>query len=454
MKIQGVTVKGTRVVDASFITQNLAIWVDANNSTSYNGSGTVVTDLSGNSRTQNLSSASAYTMLNGVKCWDFSGTYVMRAASAVPTLPTTGFTYIAWGRMISSSATWRTLFRTSPDDHPLIIELGSNRLGIYDNSTNTFYPSGYTVENLSDVWVQWAITGDSSGQTFYINGQQVGTTVQTAAGNAHDWTGGVSTPNVQGFGHIANMELYTTKLTQEQILQNYYNQLPRFQLPNIVTSNLILWYDPSFSTSYPGTGTTINNLANTSLTGTLSNVTYTSPYFSYNGTSSQVAISDNALLEPGSGDWTMEAWVYQSSSTGSQVVLGKFDPGGLSADVSYAIRVLNGSLRADFGNGTTAVSTANYALPLNTWTHLVYVFNNVANNNIITYVNGVQQSTTTHSFASILNTSANLYIGSYNNGEYAQWFNGRIGITRLYSSALSAANVLQNYNADRGTYGL
>lgn len=230
MIIQGVTLNGGRVVDGSIITDNLGVWVDANDSASYPGSGTTVTDLSGNGRTQNLSNAAAYTVLSGIKCWDFSGTYVMRAASAVPTLPTTGFTYIAWARMISSSATWRTLFRTSPNDHPLLIELGSNRLGMYDNTTNAFYPSGYNdVSALANVWAQWVTTGDSTGQTFYVNGQQVGSVSgQTAAGNSHDWTGGVGTPNGQPFGYVANMFLYTTKLTLEQIQQNYYGLRGRF----------------------------------------------------------------------------------------------------------------------------------------------------------------------------------------------------------------------------------
>jgi hypothetical protein len=53
-----------------------------------------------------------------------------------------------------------------------------------------------------------------------------------------------------------------------------------------------------------------------------------------------------------------------------------------------------------------------------------------------------------------LNTSANLYIGSYNGGEYSQWMNGRIGVTRLYNAALSSAQVLQNYNANKAAYGL
>lgn len=456
MIIQGVSLVGVRVVDATFVTSNLAIWVDANNASSYGGSGTVVTDLSGNSRTQNLSSAAAYTMLNGVKCWDFSGTYIMRAASAVPTLPTTGFTYIAWARMIASSAGWRTLFRTNPADHPLIIEIGTNRLGIYDNTAGAFFPSGYNdVSALANVWVQWAITGDSSGQTFYINGQQVGTTVQTGAGNNHDWTGGVSTPNGQSFGYVANMELYTTKLTQEQIQQNYYNQLATFTLPNIVTSNLVLWYDPSFATSYPGSGSTITNLANTSLPGTLSNITYTSPYFSYNGTSSQVTVADNTLLEPGSGNWTMEAWVYQTGNSGSQVVLGKFDPGGLAADVSYSIRTSGSNVYAQMGDGTGAyINSTSYSLPLNTWKQVVYVYKTGATKTLETYVNGVSIGSVNHTLTSILNTTANLYLGSYNGGEYNQYFNGRIGITRLYSSALSAADVLQNFNADRADYGL
>ena len=226
MLISGVTLTGTRVVDASIITANLAIWIDADNSASYPGSGTTITDLSGNSRTQNLSNALAYTVLSGIKCWDCSSTYNIRAASATPTLPTGGFTYIAWARMISSTAGWRTLFRTSPNDHPILIEIGSNRLGMYDNTTSAFYPSGYNdVSALANVWAQWTVTGDSSGQTFYINGQQVGTTTQTAAGNAHDYTGAI--PG-QPFGYVANMFLYTAKLTQEQIQQNYYGLRERF----------------------------------------------------------------------------------------------------------------------------------------------------------------------------------------------------------------------------------
>ena len=227
MIISGITLNNVGYVfDATLVTSNLAIWIDANNSTSYPGTGTTITDLSGNGRTQVLSSAAAYTVLSGVKCWDCSSSYYIDAQTIGPVLPTTGFTYVLWARMIPSSASWRTLVRTWLSHHPILIELGSNRLGVYENGGAQFAPSGYNdVSSLANVWAQWAVTGDSSGQTFYINGTQVGTTTVTTAGQSHRYTGGI--PG-QPFGYVANMFLYTTKLSAVQIKQHYYNLLPRF----------------------------------------------------------------------------------------------------------------------------------------------------------------------------------------------------------------------------------
>jgi hypothetical protein len=82
------------------------------------------------------------------------------------------------------------------------------------------------------------------------------------------------------------------------------------------------------------------------------------------------------------------------------------------------------------------------------------VFTNIATNTLETFVNGISIGSVGHSLASLLNTTTNLYIGSYNNGEYAQWFDGKIGITRLYNKALTASEVLNNYNVDKSKYGL
>jgi len=214
------------------VTSNLAVWIDANNPQSFSGSGLYIKDLSGNSRTQVLGATSQFASLNEVKYFDCSSAYGIGAQTIVPTLSgTTGFTYIAWARMIPSTATFRTLFRTSPNDHPLLINAGTNDLGMWDNTVSTFYPCGFSVAGLGNTWVQWAVTGDNSGQTFYVNGQNVGSvTAQTAAGNSHNITGNVGITGSQPFGYVANMLLYTTKLTQTQIQQNYTALRSRFNV--------------------------------------------------------------------------------------------------------------------------------------------------------------------------------------------------------------------------------
>ena len=230
MIISGVKLTGITVADAYITTPSLAIWIDANNSSSYSGSGTNINDLSGNGRTQVLGTAAQFTTVGGVKCFDCTS-YGIAAASTGPTLPTTGFTYITWARMIASSATFRTLFRTSPNDHPILINTGTNDLGMWDNSVSIFYPCGYSVAGLANTWAQWCVTGDSSGQSFYINGQYVGSvTAQTAAGNNHNIIGNVGggINSGQPFGYIANTFLYTAKLTPTQIGQHYGALRTRF----------------------------------------------------------------------------------------------------------------------------------------------------------------------------------------------------------------------------------
>ena len=454
MIIQGVTLNSVRVVDATAPTNGLVLYLDANQSSSYSGSGTTVNDLSGNGYTHSLTGAT-YTVLNGVKCFDCStGTNRVVVNATGPLLPTTGYTYITWARLLAGDpSSFRTLIYTnSPRYTPITIPNNSNTLGYWDTEFRT---SNYDLASSVGVWVQYAVVGTNSSQTFYLNGSQVGSSIAYGAGGTTHWGWGANHTIGQPWGQVANLKMYNVQLTEEQIRQNYYNQLPNFTVPNIVTSGLILWYDPGISTSYPGTGSTITNLANTSLPGTLGNITYTDPYFSYNGTNSQVTVADDALLEPGSGNWTMEAWVYLGNTSGSKVVLGKFDNGGGSQDVSYSIRISGSNLFAQLGDGTGAyINSTGYTMSTNTWVHVMYVYKTGATKTLETFINGTSIGTVNHSLNSLLNSTNPLYIGSYNGGEYSQYMNGRIGITRLYNTALTSVQVLQNYNADKSKYGL
>ena len=224
--------------------------------------------------------------------------------------------------------------------------------------------------------------------------------------------------------------------------------------PNTYTSdNLVLHYNPGMTESYSGTGTSLIDLSGNGLNGTMSNLTYSNSAFTFNGTNSQVNISDNASLEPGTGSWTIEVWFNNAGSSGT--VLGKYNNGGNGSNISYALRLVgSNAIRADFSNGTTAQVTDNFTFNANTWVQMVYVWDKT-NNNIYTYSNGALKQTKAISITGgILNATTNLYLGSYNGGEYSQYFSGKMGVVRLYKKALSATEVLKNYNASKVLFGL
>ena len=434
----------------SFVTSGLIMQLDAYDRASYSGSGTTVNDLTG-SYTHTLIGAS-FTILNGVRCFDCTtGNNRVDVNGTGPTLPTTGYTYITWTKLKTSTAAFRTLLYTkgSTKITPITIPDGTNTLGYWDTA---FRSSAYDLSSSADVWVQFAVVGDNSSQTFYINGSQAGSTIAFGNGGNTHWGWGNNDIVAQSWGHVANLFLYDRKLSVEEIIQTYNYLAPRFVTP--VTSNLVLHYDPYQKPSYAGSGATLYDLTSNSLNGTLSNITYTSPYLTYNGSSSTASVADSASLEPGSGDWTVEVWVNHAVITGaSRCIISKTN-GGLAADWGYGIRTNNtGSTYMEVGNGTTSITSPSSTLSTGTWYQIVGVFTNVAANSIELYVNGVSIGSNSHSFSSIKDTTRPLSIGSFDGGAtFGQWVNGKIGIVRIYNKALTSTEVLRNYNVDKWKY--
>jgi len=317
-----------------------------------------------------------------------------------------------------------------------------------------------------DDWQQYVMTYDDATNTLtgYINAGSSATVILENDPAAPQWYYALCQADLTNMGDgsflaadIGLFRVWNSALSAAQVQELYNENVSRFS-NSVVTSNLVAYWDPDLVASYPGTGTTLNDLSGNGLNGTMSNITWTDPYFVYNGASSQVSVADTAALEPGAGSWTMEVWVNQTAS-GNDVVLGKFSPGGAAQNVSYSIRTAGTSYYAQLGSGsgsgsTLFVNSTTFVGTLNTWYQLVYVFTNGGTQTFQTFVNGSSIGTVSHNLASILNTATDLYLGSYNNGEFPQWFDGRIGVTRLYNAALTAGEVLQNYNANRATYGL
>jgi hypothetical protein len=445
---------------------NLLLEYNTFNTSSYSGSGTTIYDISGNSRNGTITGSPTWTS----NYFTFSDDYVTtpNLSTAIPisnevhsvelwVYPTDNGVLVQYNGTPTPNTTY----------HFSAIEIvgGNLEVGLWAGISGLISTGNIGAVSFNQ-WHQIVLTYNGSVCKGYIDGVfkgSVNVSFQSPMDDSLQFymNFGYRDTTNQGDGSDFNgrfgiMRVYNTALTDAQVLSNYNSTVST--IVNLTTDGLVLYYDPSSASSYSGSGTTITDLSGNGRNGTMSNISFTSPYFTYNGTSSQVSIADNAALEPGSGDWTMEVWVNQSTS-GNDVVLGKFDPGGLTTDVSYSIRTTGTTYYAQIGSGSGSgsslyVNSTNYVGTIGSWSQIVYVFTNVAANTLQTFVNGSSIGTVSHSLASILNTSTNLYIGSYNNGEYAQYFDGKIGITRLYNRALTASEVLNNYNADRSKYDL
>ena len=429
---------------------------------SYPGTGTTWNDMSGNGKNATLVNSPTFVSTDG-------GYFSLNGTSQYFTVPsgfsdfTSGITVLAFADMGTANSFERIIdFGQGSQDDNFVLARRSTTdtlTFVIVNGTSTVLSADLNNGISNNEWGFYGFKAD--GATYKIFNATMSVTASSTVLPTN------VTRNLNYIGesnwvadsfferYIGVVAIYNRALSDSEI-DTFYN-LYKDRYMGYVRSNLVLHIDPSKSLSYPGTGTTVYDLTTNSLDGTATAITFTSPHMTFNGSTSQVSITDNALLEPGSGNFTIEVWFNLSSySSQSQTIIGKFNPNGGSGDISYAIRISNntGNVRCDFSDGTTAVSTSNYTLSLNVWYQLVYVFNNVSNN-IITYVNGSSTNTTVNTNVnSILNTTTNLYLGSYNNGEYPQYFNGKIGVTRLYSVALSASEIKRNFEADRSTYGI
>jgi len=90
----------------------------------------------------------------------------------------------------------------------------------------------------------------------------------------------------------------------------------------------------------------------------------------FDGSEEYLKVSGGTSLDFGTGDLTVECWVYPKS-LGSPVVFGQIDDGGGRDGVAFGINSAT-TLWWLFGNGSSWVfqRTPSYSTPLNAWTHL------------------------------------------------------------------------------------
>jgi hypothetical protein len=225
-----------------------------------------------------------------------------------------------------------------------------------------------------------------------------------------------------------------------------------FYNTNIIRNGLVLYLDAANVKSYPGTGTTWTDLSGNGNNGTLTNgPTYDSTNngsIVFDGTNDYATTSVNFN---NSNNFTINLWLKNTArgvSDGQILCIGNekllFYTAASTGSSPWVFSVYSPTIF----NNTPRYSSL--VMQLNQWYNLVGVYRGTSFEMLVNNVSILD-----------LNTS----ISSYNIGvETIQMprriltgftqFPGNIAQTSIYNRALTAAEITQNFNAQRGRYGI
>ena len=219
--------------------------------------------------------------------------------------------------------------------------------------------------------------------------------------------------------------------------------------PPIVINGLVLALDAANPKSYVSGSTVWRDLTNPLVSGSLVNgPTYNTSNggsIVFDGVNDYASTDHNSLLNL-TETFTISTWIYPSRTNTQGYIINKNN--------SYAIIIGYQQGFVNFYNRAYQPSSTATQIPINVneWVNITYSKNsNALLNNWNGYKNGIPIFSLTTSFTNTTNT--NILSLSTSNGT-GDFYQGRISTIQLYNRALSAQEVLQNYNATKGRFGL
>jgi len=241
----------------------------------------------------------------------------------------------------------------------------------------------------------------------------------------------------------------------------------------IVTNGLVLYVDAGNRLSYVSGSTTWNDLSGNNSTGSLLNgTTYSSDNqgtLLFDGINDYVDQGNPPSLNFGTGSFTVSVWFRRGRGTnsiydgsGHLMRAGQVEDSQFQLNYIYDygaigylwFRSYNGNPYPSAGT-FYFIGSPNYVAMPNTW-NLATVTRD--NSTVKIYVNGVLVTTVTGAtissnnscitYASVSLTLCRSTVNPYIN------YKGKIAISRIYNRALSDSEVLQNFNANKGRFGI
>lgn len=166
--------------------------------------------------------------------------------------------------------------------------------------------------------------------------------------------------------------------------------------------------------------------------------------FSYDGSLDHHRVTNNAVLDLTTGNWTCEGWFFATAFKATETIIFAKDYQNATTNAQYGITVnATKNLVARIGTGTNTTSTQSLmstsVLQVNCWYHFAFVKNGTT---LTLFLNGKQEAAATQT-ATMTHGVNDLIVGSKNNLVNGTVdFAGQIGDLRIVKSALYTSDFL------------
>jgi hypothetical protein len=333
---------------------------------------------------------------------------------------------------------------------------GPIRFSIGGGSGNYLQQSSGVTPNNDQIYYVVG-TYDGTNQRVYVNGVlQASATTVTGNISYTGLTDGFLVGQVQGFtagryltGSVYNVSVYSRALSQAEISQNYEALKSKFA-NTIVQQGLVLNLDAGNPYSYAGAGAAWYDVSGSGYVSSLTNTqTYNSDNggsINFNGSTESVSAGPNSNLFL--ADMTAEVWIKITAMSGDWVrIIGTgSDPRTFGLWYYVDGRIL--WQRTGSSAVNPEIFPATPVLTVGSWAHVAATTIGMSH---VLYLNGVSIGTNPSAGGPWGNSNTAITIGY---AGYHAYSNSNIASARLYTRGLSAAEILQNYNATKGRFGL
>ena len=431
-------------------TDGLILHIDPSVNTCYPGTGTTVYDLSSNAYVGSILNGASYSNnRTGALLFDGANECVQFYNAILS--GTQDFTIESWAYNTKTPA------GQGGSDGTIFANYGVGNLqffysyqyiGMWLNNNSAYTSNPQAIYQYGPM--QLTATRSGSNLSIYLDGNLVDTgSSADTVGTTTNFRIGANTSGTERFvGYIYNLKIYNRALPQSEIINNY-NALKRrykLELPRI-TSGSVFELDFADKNCYPGTGTTVYDLSSFRTNGSVMNGatfvgTGTTSSFSFDGVDDHLTFpyNSNQMSFP-DNNATISVWFkYNSSDTIGSLITQRGNSG-------FQLYVVNSKFYVD-GGGTASVSTVNNLNNGNNY-NAVAVFDRT-NSLLRLYLNGIADNTVAYT-GSIQDTFT-ILLAKSNYGDGPQAAN--IYAAQVFNRVLSASEILQNYNYNRGRFGI